>query len=284
MIFEAPQRSQQAWLLRRVGPNVNLGNIGAEDVIALETLRRGLRFDTLDLLPRRAEAARARRPRARPGALRGASARRRSWPRRRLEHRVHRRGRGAAGDGAGGERGVRSRRYGRGVELAASVARCARARRRRRAPGRRACTRSGSRGPAEAERLGDVGGERLRGRARRSRERQALGDRGGEVDGAGRELDRAGDLAVGVEQVVRAAGRRALRGEHAGRAAEQRARGAADHGERVRVALLRHQRAGAAELVADGEQAELVAARRARGPPRSGSRSWPPSRRARPPR
>jgi phosphosulfolactate synthase len=51
VIFEAPQRSQQAWLLRRVGPNVNLGNIGAEDVIALETLRRGLRYDTLDLLP-----------------------------------------------------------------------------------------------------------------------------------------------------------------------------------------------------------------------------------------
>lgn len=51
VIFEAPQRTQQAWLLRHVGPNVNLGNIGAEDVIALETLRRGLRFDTLDLLP-----------------------------------------------------------------------------------------------------------------------------------------------------------------------------------------------------------------------------------------
>ena len=51
VIFEAPQRSQQAWLLRRIGPNVNLGNIRAEDVIALETLRRGLRFDTLDLLP-----------------------------------------------------------------------------------------------------------------------------------------------------------------------------------------------------------------------------------------
>jgi phosphosulfolactate synthase len=51
VIFEAPQRSQQAWLLRRVGPNVNLGNIGTDDVIALETLRRGLRFDTLDLLP-----------------------------------------------------------------------------------------------------------------------------------------------------------------------------------------------------------------------------------------
>jgi phosphosulfolactate synthase len=51
VIFEAPQRSQQAWLLRRVGANVNLGNIGTDDVIALETLRRGLRFDTLDLLP-----------------------------------------------------------------------------------------------------------------------------------------------------------------------------------------------------------------------------------------
>jgi phosphosulfolactate synthase len=51
VIFEAPRRTQQAWLLRHVGPNVNLGNIQAEDVIALETLRRGLRFETLDLLP-----------------------------------------------------------------------------------------------------------------------------------------------------------------------------------------------------------------------------------------
>jgi phosphosulfolactate synthase len=51
VIFEAPQRAQQAWLLRHVGPNVNLGNISSDDVIALETLRRGLRYDTLDLLP-----------------------------------------------------------------------------------------------------------------------------------------------------------------------------------------------------------------------------------------
>jgi phosphosulfolactate synthase len=51
VIFEAPQRAQQAWLLNRVGPNVNLGNIATEDVIALETLRRGLRYDTLALLP-----------------------------------------------------------------------------------------------------------------------------------------------------------------------------------------------------------------------------------------
>lgn len=51
VIFEAPQRSQQTWLLQHAGPNVNLGNIQPEDVIALETLRRGLRFETLDLLP-----------------------------------------------------------------------------------------------------------------------------------------------------------------------------------------------------------------------------------------
>lgn len=52
VIFEAPQRAQQTWLLTHVGPNVNLGNIAPEDVIPLETLRRGLRYETLDLLPR----------------------------------------------------------------------------------------------------------------------------------------------------------------------------------------------------------------------------------------
>ena len=51
VIFEAPQRTQQAWLLEHVGPHVNLGNILVDDVIALETLRRGLRYETLDLLP-----------------------------------------------------------------------------------------------------------------------------------------------------------------------------------------------------------------------------------------
>jgi phosphosulfolactate synthase len=51
VIFEAPQRTQQVWLLRHLGSNVNLGNIAPDDVIALETLRRGLRYDTLDLLP-----------------------------------------------------------------------------------------------------------------------------------------------------------------------------------------------------------------------------------------
>jgi phosphosulfolactate synthase len=51
IIFEAPQRQQAVWLLRHLGPNVNLGNIAPEDVVALETLRRGLRYDTLELLP-----------------------------------------------------------------------------------------------------------------------------------------------------------------------------------------------------------------------------------------
>ena len=108
------------------------------------------------------------------------------------------------------------------------------------------------------ERLGDVRGEVAGGSSDRV-EGQALGDRGGEVDRARGELDRAADLAVGVEQVVGPARGRALGGEHAGRAAEQRAGRAADDGERVRVALLWHQRAGAAERVADVDEAELVA-------------------------
>lgn len=46
IIFEAPRKSQQAWLIRRIGPDVNLGNIRVEDAIAVETLRLGLRADT----------------------------------------------------------------------------------------------------------------------------------------------------------------------------------------------------------------------------------------------
>jgi phosphosulfolactate synthase len=51
IIFEAPRKDQQAWFIRRLGPAASLGNIQAEEVIALETLRLGLRSDTLDLLP-----------------------------------------------------------------------------------------------------------------------------------------------------------------------------------------------------------------------------------------
>jgi phosphosulfolactate synthase len=52
MIFEAPRKSQQVWFLRRFGPDCNLGNIAPADVLSLETLRLGLRSDTmLDLAP-----------------------------------------------------------------------------------------------------------------------------------------------------------------------------------------------------------------------------------------
>jgi phosphosulfolactate synthase len=46
VIFEAPNRAQQAWFIHRFGPNVNLGNIRIDDVLGLETLRLGLRADT----------------------------------------------------------------------------------------------------------------------------------------------------------------------------------------------------------------------------------------------
>lgn len=46
LLFEAPQKSQQTWFIKRFGPNVNLGNIPPEEVIPLETLRLGLRSDT----------------------------------------------------------------------------------------------------------------------------------------------------------------------------------------------------------------------------------------------
>jgi phosphosulfolactate synthase len=47
LIFEAPTKSAQAWFVRELGPEVNLGNIPPDEVIPLETLRRGLRADTL---------------------------------------------------------------------------------------------------------------------------------------------------------------------------------------------------------------------------------------------
>ncbi len=47
LLFEAPQKSQQAWFITHFGPGVNLGNIPPEEVIPLETLRLGLRSDTM---------------------------------------------------------------------------------------------------------------------------------------------------------------------------------------------------------------------------------------------
>jgi phosphosulfolactate synthase len=53
IIFEAPSAAQQKWFVRRVGIDVNLGNVAPDEVIALETLRRGLRSDTAGLAMRR---------------------------------------------------------------------------------------------------------------------------------------------------------------------------------------------------------------------------------------
>lgn len=48
LLFEAPRKDQQVFLLRRFGPDANLGNIAPGDVLSLETLRLGLRSDTME--------------------------------------------------------------------------------------------------------------------------------------------------------------------------------------------------------------------------------------------
>jgi phosphosulfolactate synthase len=47
LLFEAPIKKQQAWFITQFGANVNLGNIPPEEVISVETLRVGVRGDTL---------------------------------------------------------------------------------------------------------------------------------------------------------------------------------------------------------------------------------------------
>jgi phosphosulfolactate synthase len=47
LIFEAPTKAAQAWFVKHLGPEVNLGNIPPQEVIPLETLRLGLRADTI---------------------------------------------------------------------------------------------------------------------------------------------------------------------------------------------------------------------------------------------
>jgi phosphosulfolactate synthase len=49
LLFEAPRKDQQAWLIRTFGPDVNLANIACDEVLAVETLRLGLRADTCDV-------------------------------------------------------------------------------------------------------------------------------------------------------------------------------------------------------------------------------------------
>jgi phosphosulfolactate synthase len=48
LIFDAPLHQQQVWLLKRFGTECNLGNIAPADVLSLETLRLGLRSDTVE--------------------------------------------------------------------------------------------------------------------------------------------------------------------------------------------------------------------------------------------
>jgi phosphosulfolactate synthase len=47
ILFDAPRKDQQVWFVRRFGPDVNLGNIPVDEVLSLETLRLGLRSDTM---------------------------------------------------------------------------------------------------------------------------------------------------------------------------------------------------------------------------------------------
>ncbi len=46
VLWEAPLKQQQAWFITHFGANVNLGNIAPNEIIALESLRLGLRSDT----------------------------------------------------------------------------------------------------------------------------------------------------------------------------------------------------------------------------------------------
>jgi phosphosulfolactate synthase len=46
LVFEAPRENQQAWFVRRFGPDVNLANVYPADAMGLETLRLSLRADT----------------------------------------------------------------------------------------------------------------------------------------------------------------------------------------------------------------------------------------------
>lgn len=47
ILWEAPNKDQQVFFILKLGNTVNLGNVSSEDITSLETLRRGLRGDTL---------------------------------------------------------------------------------------------------------------------------------------------------------------------------------------------------------------------------------------------
>src|SRR5262249_35686643 len=47
IIFEAPRKPPQVGFIKHFVPHVDMGNVPPEDVISLETIRQGLRADTL---------------------------------------------------------------------------------------------------------------------------------------------------------------------------------------------------------------------------------------------
>ena len=50
ILWEAPNKDQQVFFILKLGNTVNLGNVSSDDITSLETLRRGLRGDTLGKL------------------------------------------------------------------------------------------------------------------------------------------------------------------------------------------------------------------------------------------
>ena len=47
LLWEAPNKDQQIFFILKLGNDVNLGNVSTDDITSLETLRRGLRGDTV---------------------------------------------------------------------------------------------------------------------------------------------------------------------------------------------------------------------------------------------
>jgi phosphosulfolactate synthase len=47
LLFEAPSTELQCYFVKRIGPDVNLGNVAVTAILGLETIRLGLRADTL---------------------------------------------------------------------------------------------------------------------------------------------------------------------------------------------------------------------------------------------
>lgn len=58
LVVETPHKNQQAWFIRRLGPDANLANVPPGGILGLEALRVGLRADTVAASAPREEAGR----------------------------------------------------------------------------------------------------------------------------------------------------------------------------------------------------------------------------------